>query len=94
MTLGDMIGGAFLSSSWPWLLILGLLILAYWTFIRGWLQKRQEKIKERDGYWEPHPTLGRTWVPPVPLQNLSTEEEARLQKRMDAIKANEASHDH
>ena len=94
MTSGDMIGGAFWSSSWPWLLILGVLILAYWTFIRGWLQKRQEKIKERDGYWEPHPTLGRTWVPPVPRQNLPTEDEARLRKRLEAIKANEASHDH
>ena len=67
---------------------------SYWTFIRGWLQKRQEKIKERDGYWEPHPTLGRTWVPPVPRQNLPTEDEARLRKRLEAIKANEASHDH
>jgi hypothetical protein len=89
MTFGHMIGGVW-SSNWPWLVILGALILAYSTFIRGWMQKRREKIKERNGYWEPHPTLGRTWVPPAKRQNLPTEDEARLRKRMDAIKAKEA----
>ena len=80
MTLGDMFWG-----TWPWLAILGVLTVA-WVFIRRWSRKRQEKIKERDGYWEPHPTLGRTWVPPIPRQDLSTEDDARLRKRMDAIK--------
>ena len=86
MTFGDMIGGAFLAWIWAWLIVLGVLFLAYWIFIRSWSQKRREKIKERDGYWESHPTLGQTWVPPIPRQDLPTEDDARLRKRMDVIK--------
>jgi hypothetical protein len=94
MTFGDMTGGVFWFSSWSWLAVLGVLILAYWIFVRGWLRKRREKIKERDGYWEAHPTLGRTWVPPSPGQSLPTKDEARLRKRVDTIMTKEASDDH